>query len=264
MKKSFLLFISPLLTIFCSLIIWLVGSGGIVLSVWMLRDLCIPIIHFTIVSHFINKYSYKNSKIIFAVLLYFVVIVVNIVLLGLIAKNGRLIFFYSVFDILWSMICGFVIIGHNIIVRSNLSKRFIAGIITAEALVALTVNAMLTWFLTPILATSFAIDDVEILMLPLSAFLLCLFSYLLGVTLTDHNIVWKLFAWFLGIMTSVFISLWLIGSPHILPFTDYTLTIIWIVASLIIFTCSCVGVVQRKKNICSSKLCAENGFGKKE
>ena len=110
-------------------------------------------------------------------------------------------------------------------------------------------DAMLTWILSPILASSFAIDDVELLILPLSAIILCLFSYLLGITLTQHHIGWKLFAWLIGVTMSVFVSLWLIGSPHILPYTDATLTTIGIVVSIIIFVCSVIGVIQRKRGM---------------
>ena len=48
---------------------------------------------------------------------------------------------------------------------------------------------------------------------------------------------------------SVFVSLWLIGSPHILPYTDATLTTIGIVVSIIIFVCSVIGVIQRKRGM---------------
>ena len=138
MKKSFLLFISPILVLFCSLIMWLIGVGSVILPIWLFRDLCIPIIHFSIVSQFIKKYSFKNGKIIFAILLYVVTIVVNIVMLGLLEKNGRLVLFFSVFNALWAIICGLVIIGHSMIVRTNISKTIIGGIVTVEALLALT------------------------------------------------------------------------------------------------------------------------------
>lgn len=249
MKRSFLLFISPILVLFCSLIMWLIGVGSAILPIWLFRDLCIPIIHFSIVSQFIKKYSSKNGKIIFAILLYVVTIVVNMVMLGLLKKNGGQILFFSAFNALWAIICGLVIIGHSMIVRTNISKTIIGGIVTVEALLALASNAMLTWILSPILAASFAIDDVELLILPLSAIILCLFSYLLGITLTQHHIGWKLFAWLIGVTMSVFVSLWLIGSPHILPYTDSTLTTIWVVVSIIIFACSFIGVIQRKRGM---------------
>lgn len=247
MKKFFLLCISSLLVILSSLIIWLIGMEGIILPIWLFRDLCIPIVHFSMVSYFIKKNYFKNGRIIFAVLLYFVTIVANIVILGSVEKIGRLILFYSIFDVLWSTICGLVIIGYSSINRAKISRTIAGGIVTAGALAALTVNALLTWILSPVLGATFAIDDVEILLLPLSVTLLSLFSYLLGTTLTKQNIVLKLLAWFLGVLASVFVSLWLIGSPHILPLADYTLTIIWIAVSLIIFVCSFVGMTLRKK-----------------
>lgn len=249
MKKSFLLFISPILVLFCSLIMWLIGVGAAILPIWLFRDLCIPIIHFSIVSQFIKKYSFKNGRIIFSILLYVVTIAVNIVMLGLLEKNGGQILFFSAFNALWAIICGLVIIGHSMIVRTNISKTIIGGIVTVEALLALASNAMLTWILSPILAASFAIDDVELLILPLSAIIFCLFSYLLGTTLTQRHIVWKLFAWFIGVTASVFVSLSLLGDVHILPYTDAALTTIWIIASIIIFACSFIGVTQRKRGM---------------
>ena len=157
--------------------------------------------------------------------------------------------FNHIYSKIVSSSISYILTQQIIIVRTNISKTIIGGIVTVEALLALTSNAMLTWVLSPILAESFAIDDVELLILPLSAVILFLFSYLLGITLTQHHIVWKLFAWFIGVTMSVFISLWLIGSPHILPYTDATLITIWIVVSIIIFACSLIGVIQRNRGI---------------
>lgn len=131
---------------------------------------------------------------ILSVCLYLITIVVNMACLGLIAKTGRSVFFYSVFNVLWAMICGLVIIGNSMLVRSGISKPVISGIAAAEAILALAVHATLTWALAPELAVRFAIDGVELLLLPISTLFLCLFSYLLGRTLTQNHMVWKLSA----------------------------------------------------------------------
>lgn len=246
MKNAFLLFVSPVLVLFCSLLSWMIRDGSSVLFIWLFRDLCMPIIHFAIVANFVKKYSFKNGGIITSVLLYLVIMAVNMVIIGNLAKNSRLVLFYSIFNIAWAIICGIIIIGNSVVMQTSLSKMTKGVIVTAEAVVALIINAIFTWTLSPILATSFAIDGIEILLLPLSALFLCLFSYLLGTMLTKKHIALKLFAWFVGVTLSVFVVLWLLGTPHTPPYTDKITTVMWIVSSIIIFAFSFVGILWNK------------------
>lgn len=242
MKKTVSLYISPLLVIICSLIIWIIDIGAIILPIWLFKELCIPIIHFSIINYHIKKNSFRISSIILSCIVYFFTIVASLFVFG---SFGRLILFFSVFDVSWSIICGLVIICHGMVHRLVVSKTIKGGIIIGEALIALIVNSLLTWLLSPLLATRLNIDDVELLLLPLSAIILSLFSYWLGASFAQPNLLLKLAVWFLGVMTSVFVSLWLIGSPHIIPFTDYLLTIIWLALSIIILLCSLVGMIVK-------------------
>lgn len=247
MKKSFLLFVSPFLSLFCTLIIWLIGTGGILLPFCLLRDVCIPILHVAILGHFVKKYALRNRKIIVSALLFLMVTMMDTVLTGSIVKDAKQLLCYTVCNVLWVMICGLVIIGHTMALRVQKSKALISGVMVAEAMVVLLCHALVTWFVSPLLQSNYGIDDPEVLFLPLSAMILCLYSYLLGVTFTQPHIKWKLSAWLLGVATSVFVSLWLLGSPHTIPLADWTTAILWLVVSMLVFACSFVGAMQRKK-----------------
>ena len=50
LKKIVSLYISPLLVITCYLIIWIIDIGAIILPIWLFKELCIPIIHFSIIN----------------------------------------------------------------------------------------------------------------------------------------------------------------------------------------------------------------------
>lgn len=245
MINVFLLFVSPILVLLCSLLIWMIGESDwvLVLVIWRFRDLCMPIIHFAIVANFIKKYSFKNGSIIAAVLVYFVTIAISMVTIVYITNNIRLV----IFCIVWAIICGLIIIGNSVVMKTNLSKTTKGVVVTAEAVVALVINAIFTWTLSPILATNFSIiDDIEVVLLPLSALFLCLFSYLLGTTLTKQHIALKLFAWFVGVTLSVFVVLWLLGNPHNPPYNNSVEFVMWIVSSIIIFACSFLGILWNK------------------
>ncbi len=248
MKKYFLIFVFPVLSVLCSLFIWLIGSGGVILLLWFFRDICIPVLHFCAIGYLIKSRSFKKTSIILGISLLFAAIALNIILMGLAAPNSRSAFFFALFDMIWATICGIVIIGNAAIVGAKQHKLPVKAFVLFEAVIALLVNALMTWYLSPILAASFALDDVEILLLPSSVIILSVFSYLLGYTISHRNAGVKLFTWLLGVLTSVFVSLWLLGTPHILPIYNRTESIIWLTASIIVFGCSLLGFAHRQSS----------------
>ena len=38
--------IAPIFTLVCSFALWMIGSGIIILPLWLFRDLCLPLLHF--------------------------------------------------------------------------------------------------------------------------------------------------------------------------------------------------------------------------
>ena len=168
-------------------------------------------------------------------------------------ENISLLFFFSTFNGFWVIIYGLMIIKNSIILESKILEKLFRGIVILEAALVLIVHAILTWFLTPVLATQVTIDGIELLIFSSSLIMLCIFSFFLGNTIELKHMIWKHLLWLFGILTSVFVSLWLLGSPHIFPLSDRILSVAWIIVSLIIFSCYCIAtLLQMKICICSN------------
>ena len=108
----------------------------------------------------------------------------------------------------------------------------------------------MTYTMSSMLATKYAIDGIELLLMPLSIIILSVYSHLLGRIMTRRFMFVKLTGWLLGIMASEFVTLWLLGTPRILPTEDKVTTVIWIVVSAFVFIWCLIGVL---KNLFSKK-----------
>ena len=171
-------------------------------------------------------------------------IIIDSVLFELVILKGRLAIPHLLFNAIWAMISGGLILGHTVIVRSNLNSILFRIILLIEAIISLSINALMTYYLSPIVATRFAIDGVELTLLPLSVIILSMFSYLLGYTISKRYIIIKLLLWAIGILVSTFIALWLLGVPRTLPTENSITMIIWIVASAVAFACCVIGWIR--------------------
>ena len=249
----FAFFLAPLFSLICTLLMWTVPGGGMFLFIWLFRDMCIPLIHFCIIRRQIRKSRIqKKSSLLLAVSLIFAAVIADTVLMNVILMQGRLALFHTVFRLIWTAICGLLVLGHTVVLRFYRGTPLQKLTVSVGALIALTVNAFLLYTVGPPLATKFAIDGVEILLWPLAIIILSAYSYLLGQILTRPYIAVKLAAWFVGIAASEFMVFYLLGTPHAPPTSDGFMTLLWLAVSAIPFLFCLLGMLKahlrRKEN----------------
>ena len=244
-------FVAPVFSVVCTFLMWLIDSGSVILPLWLIRDLCIPILHFCILNRCIKKNKIqKKSTIWLVIALLLVTVAADSFVLEYLILNGRLAVPHIIFRVIWAILCGLFVLGHTLAerfyqnnIRSNL---VIAGV----SMFALCINAFMTYTMSSMLATKYAIDGIELLLMPLSIIILSVYSHLLGRIMTRRFMFVKLTGWLLGIMASEFLTLWLLGTPRILPTEDKVTTVIWIVVSAFVFIWCLIGVL---KNLFSKK-----------
>ena len=246
----FSLFLAPIFSMICTFLLWAFGSEWIILPIWLFRDMCIPLIHFCILRRFITKNKIqKKSTIWGAVLLLLATIIVDSVILDFILLKGRLALFHSVFRLIWTGVCGILVLGHRFVLRfyrNTLGQRIT---VIAGSFIVLLFNAFFTYGIGPALAKKFAIDGVEILLMPLSLIILSSYSYLLGHILTKRFILVKLFSWLLGIVASEFMVFYLLGVPHTPPTSDGFITFLWLAISVIPFLFCLLGMMKARRHL---------------
>ena len=238
-------FIAPIFSVVCTFLMWLIDSGSIILPLWLIRDLCIPILHFCILKRCIKKNKIqKKSTIWLLIALLLITVAADSFVLEYLILKGRLAVPHIIFRVIWAILCGLFVLGHTFIerfYRNNIkSNLIIAGVST----VALCVNAFMTYLLSPTLATKYAIDGIELVLMPLSIIILSVVSHLLGRIMTKKFILVKLLGWMFGILASEFITLWLLGTPRILPTEDSVTTVIWVIVSVFVFIWCLIGVLR--------------------
>ncbi len=243
----FLLFICSYLELLCSTLIYSIGTGFIILPVYLFKLLCLPLIHFAIIGNFIKKQTFKKNTILFSVILFLVTIVLNDCLLSLLAQNKNGFLLLLCFDVIWAIMSGLLIVGNSLILKSNKSRLFINAVITIEAIVALAGNILVNFFITPVIK-SFDIDAPEVIIWPLCAIMLCVVSYFLGKDFSANHRVFKLIIWFIGVAASVFVVLWLSGTPHEIPIMHPVTTAAWIIPTVIAFLCAVTGMCLSDKS----------------
>ena len=241
-------FIAPVFSMVCTYLLWAIGAGGLILPIWLFRDLCIPLIHFCILRRLITKNKIqKKSTVLGAVLLLLTTIIADSILLDLILLKGRTALFHLIFRLIWTVVCGILVMGHIFVLRfyRNTRGQRIAMMITS--ITVLFINAFFVHEIGPVLARKFAIDGVEILLMPLSLIILSSYSYLLGHLLSKRCILVKLLLWLLGIVASEFMVFYLLGVPHTPPTTDSFVTFLWLLLSAIPFLFCLLGMLKARR-----------------
>jgi len=240
MKKYSTLFLAPLLSVLCTVLFLLVNDGAFVFFLLLFRDLCVPLIHFGIIGSFIKRADVKKL----------VLVIAALSLLPVVIFNGFMFEALITLNIVWFFVCAVIMLGITSALRGNRNSILFKVLLTISALVALGVNALITYFLSSIPAVQNAGDGIEIILLIASAALLSVYSYVLGASITENKRVIKLAVWFIGIAVSVYISLCLLGTPVNWAINPITLKLC-IVTSAIIFACSIIGSVYQshRKNI---------------
>ena len=238
-------FIAPVLSVVFTFLMWLIDSGIIILPLWLIRDLCIPILHFCILKRCIKKNKIqKKSTIWLVIALLLVTVAADSFVLEYLILKGRLAIPHIIFRLIWAILCGLFVLGHTLVERFYRNNIRCNIMVAVGSTIALCINAFMTYLLAPTLATKYAIDGIELLLMPLSIIILSVYSHLLGRIMTRRFMFVKLTGWLLGIIASEFVTLWLLGTPRILPTEDKVTTIIWIVVSAFVFIWCLVGVFR--------------------
>ena len=238
-------FIAPVFSVVCTFLMWLIDSGSIILPLWLIRDLCIPILHFCILKRCIKKNKIqKKSTIGLVIALLLVTVAADSFVLEYLILKGRLAIPHIIFRLIWAILCGLFILGHTLVERFYRNNIRCNIMVAVGSTIALCINAFMTYLLAPTLATKYAIDGIELLLMPLSIIILSVYSHLLGRIMTRRFMFVKLTGWLLGIIASEFVTLWLLGTPRILPTEDKVTTIIWIVVSAFVFIWCLIGVLK--------------------
>lgn len=111
------------------------------------------------------------------------------------------------------------------------------------AVLMLFLNAFGTYFVSSFLMPT--VDGIELWLLPAFALLLSVFSYFWGYRMKQKYAKIKLFLWFFSVFSSVFVSLYLLGTPRTLPVYDAVSAVVLIISSLVIFAFSAVGYFMK-------------------
>jgi hypothetical protein len=245
----FSFFIAPIFSMVCTFLLWSIGSCWLILPIWLFRDLCIPLIHFFILRRLIVKNKIqKKSTILGAVLLLLATIIADSIILDFILLKGRNALFHLIFRLIWTVVCGILVMGHIFVLRFYRNTRGQKIAMIVSSMIVLLINAFFVHEIGPELARKFAIDGVEILLMPLSFIILSSFSYLLGHILTKRFILIKLFSWLLGIVASEFMVFYLLGVPHTPPTADGFVAFLWLVFSAIPFLFCLLGMLKAHRH----------------
>lgn len=234
--KIGILFILPLLVIILPFVLLL--ADFLLLILLFIRDLILPIFYFVLMAHFL-KNSIENGKIkkaipisMLSLILFAVSVIINFPKL-----NVKLPFMDPISRLVWTAFCGLVIIGHTVVNDNFKNSSLFKGIVITEAAVSLCVNAFLTYLISPVLSDKYpTVDTIEIPLLTIGVIVLCIYSFILGKTITKRHIVIKSALWFIGISASTFVTLTLLSTPPIPPTISFNVTLIWLVSSFVIFS----------------------------
>lgn len=241
MKRISMLFLIPLLTVVCTLLMFVKDTGVLVLLLWLLGALCVPILHSLAVGAYLGRgEGGKGTQRIVAAG------AVALMLAGaafhaIAVSNEKTMPLYLALGLGWTALCYALILPHMLISAEKKTGALYKAVLVVEGIALLAVNATLTYFLTPM----FLIDAVELVLLPASALVLCIFSCFLGRSLSTRYVAAKLLLWLAGILCSEYVALWLLGVPHTPPTQNTVTMAIWLVISAVIFACGLLGALPR-------------------
>lgn len=243
MKKCYPFLLGPCLEVLCAFLLLSRSAGLVMLLLWMFKDICVPILHFSFISYSFKSQAGQVKKTTVLFLIAWTVMLLTAFVSPLSSLFAGLPYF--MFRLLWITLCGVIAWVHAVLARH---PRVLKNVIVGEAALALVINALLTHYLSPVLATKFAVDGVEIVLLSASAMLVSIYSLLLGRVTTKQYRGVKLVTWLFGVLVSEFVALWLLGAPRSLPIEHGTTTVLWLFTSLLIFAwCLLGGAVNRRR-----------------
>lgn len=244
---AFAALIAPIFTLVCSFTLWMIRSGSIILPLWLFRDLCLPLLHFCILRRHIKRGKVQSrGTITLWILLAFAAIIADSLIMDFILLRGRLALPHSLFRIIWAIICSMIVLGHS--VAEKLYRDSVAGNLAMVGcgVLILAINACATYVLSPTIASKYAIDGIELLLMPLTLILVSSYSYLLGCLMTKRCRIVKIFLWLIGILASEWITIWLLGTPRELPTAHPVTMAIWLAASGICFAWCLLGILRTR------------------
>ena len=241
MKNFRYLLYAPLLAIVCTVLALLKKTGILVLLLMLFRDLCLPILHFVLTVRYADRSDIRKTPA-FGISLAVLWASVLLYSVGLDAMllHARSFFPFLAFRVGWSFLCAVLLWGNALLLSANPDSIPAKLILSSEAVLVLCVNAILTHTLSPFFAARYAFDGIEIVFLSVSFLLLCVFSCVLGSRIKKHRIP-VLCLWTLGILSSAFIALWLLGTPHTPPTADPVSCGIWLLSSAAVLLCFVFG-----------------------
>lgn len=234
MNKRSMLFFAPLLGLARPLMLLTPLDGVAAVIILLGGAMVLPVLHFALVSRYLcrGEDSRRRSAVLTAVS---IVALVAMSVLTALTMSGRLTAFWFPAEMAWTALCGVVILTHTVVGArfGGMTPYRIA--VALEAVAALAACALLTETLSSRLAVVYDIDGIELLFWPLCWLLLALYSCLLGRSMTGRFALPAQLLWLCGVAASVFVALYLEGSPRTLPTANVTTTVIWIAATAIIF-----------------------------
>lgn len=239
MKRISMLFLIPILTVVCTVLMIVKGTGILVLLLWLLGALCVSILHaFAVGKYLRREKGGKGTKRIVAAS------AVALMLAGtafhaVAIDNDKTMSMYLAIGLGQTVLCYALILPHMLISAEKKTGALYKTVLAAEGIVTLAFNATLTYFLAPM----FSVDAIEFVLLPTSALVLCIFSCFLGRSLSTRYITAKLLLWLAGILCSEYVALWLLGVPHTPPTQNTTTLTIWLIVSAVVFAFALLGAL---------------------
>ena len=215
---------------------------------WIYSALVVPIFHFCIVATLCKKCEDNrkhNLYYLYSLLVLFSAIILRECLWHIFldrSMDNNFIFYYR---LVWTAVCGLSFWGASTISKIK-NKELNELFFSIVALIILIVNSFTTYLLTPIFESR--LYGVELILMPTTIMLLCVFSYYLGQGLTKQNIIAKLFVWLIGILASEFITLYLLGTPHTPPTSHINSIILWVKVTSIVFCFCVIGLVSARRS----------------
>ena len=243
MRNFFAILISMFLSSFLltagTFVYWRIFHGIILLIIWLFNTLCIPMIHFGILSRYLQKKQIGLITTILSTLLYVCTIIFNQIWpVWLLELSGKTTMFQIAYSIVWAMLCGAVILLniHALSSSREASKMFWS----LQASLAPAINAFGT-FCGGFLVRKYY-DDFEAILMITCAIFLAMVSYFFGRKYSGEKSrsLARMALWFGTVLISFCISCSLAFSP--LVFMDAFGIILLLLSTVLVFVWYPIGM----------------------
>ncbi len=218
----------------------------IALLFFFLRDFLLPIGYFAIVNGCASSRTERNAS----VLVMSITVITYSVAVDLLMFDSRNFAIQLIFRLAWVLVCAFMVLSRSLAEVEEAEEqpsRFDMAVFVAGGVFVLLVNAFATYLLAPSLSTVLHIEPMEIILLPMTAILVAVYSYKLGKKITGKYSTVKMLGWAVAVLASEFLALAL---PKNLGFSaeDMTLWYIWVIVSVFAFApCLLAFAVNNRK-----------------